>query len=221
MKIFLSKFSTRFLFSGFHIVETGRGLLPGRGVLHPPSDWETANINRVISSPSDQDIPAVVWSKYRQVTIDPIIVRCRHDDEVGGTEDTYMTSLGAHIRNILCERLGEHFGIMDYAASGILRIRLTLTGTPLITASNGTPTTLRDRANLSRSRVHGCGNASISAISFRAEIYDGTSDRLLHMYESEKKINRIMIAVSFGTMNAVRRFLGKSADVLIAWLNPL
>ncbi|GAB5101308.1 DUF3313 family protein [Caballeronia sp. HLA56] len=215
----LSEFPTDLLSPASHIVETERSLFSGRGVVQTPCDWSRADITLVPSPATQKTASQVLWSKYRQAAIDPIIVRFQHDRS-GGTGNADMTQLGAHMKKTICEKLCEHSEIMNYAARGVLRVALTLTGIHSTGASDRTPAQCQDGAKLSSATASSCRSASINAISLKAMIYDGASNRLLHTYEAEKRMNPIAIATSFGAINAARRFLTGSANALAMQIRP-
>lgn len=162
----------------------------------------------------------VVWSRYTQVIIDPIVVYRGEDNQFGDMNDGDRTVLADYMGKTFASKLSKRFAVAAQPSPAALRIRLTLTGAEETTAVIGQFMHFDIAGNLYNGvqAVRGGKGAFSGSVSYAVEVYDSSTGRLLKAYVSKQYPNAMNLPAAFGSLTAAKTGLEKGADALVAQL---
>ncbi|HWT38812.1 MAG TPA: DUF3313 domain-containing protein [Paraburkholderia sp.] len=162
----------------------------------------------------------VVWSRYTQVMVDPVVVYRGGDNQFGDVTEDDKSALADYMSKTFASKLTKRFEIGAQPSPATLRIRLTLTGAETTTALVGQVMHFDIAGNLYNGvqAVRGGKGAFSGSVSYAVEVYDSTSGRLLKAYVSKQYPNAMNLPAAFGSLSAARTGLDKGADALVAQL---
>jgi hypothetical protein len=163
----------------------------------------------------------VVWSRYTQVLLDPVIVYRGDDGQFGDMKADDRAALADYMRDTFSRKLATRFDVTKQATPDALRVKLTLTGAEKTTAVVGQAMHFDLAGNLYngvQSIRRGQGAFS-GSVSYAVEIYDSTSGQLLRAYVSKQYPNAMNLPAAFGSLSAAKTGLDKGADALVAQLH--
>jgi uncharacterized lipoprotein YmbA len=161
------------------------------------------------------------WRRYRKLIIDPVIVYRGPDNQFGTMHDADKTTLASYMQTTFAQKLGKHFELSNTAAPDTLRLKLTLTGAETSTAVLSTVSRFDIAGGLYNGvqAIRGGNGAFTGSVTYAVEIYDASTNRLLHAYVSKQYPNAMNIGATFGSLSAAKTGIDKGADALAAQLN--
>ena len=161
------------------------------------------------------------WRRYRKLIIDPVIVYRGPDNQFGRMHDADKTTLASYMQTTFAQKLGKHFELANTAAPDTLRLKLTLTGAETSTAFLSTVSRFDIAGGLYNGvqAIRGGNGAFTGSVTYAVEIYDASTNRLLHAYVSKQYPNAMNIGATFGSLSAAKTGIDKGADALAAQLN--
>jgi hypothetical protein len=163
---------------------------------------------------------AVVWSRYTEFLLDPVTVYHGSDAQFGDMKDEDKATLAEYAQKTFGEELGKRFQISDKAGSGVLRVKVTLTGAERTTPLVGQAMHFDIAGNLYNGvqAVRGGQGAFSGSVSYSVEIYDGNDGHLLKAYVTKQYPNAMNLPAAFGSLGAAKTGLDKGASALVAQL---
>ena len=163
----------------------------------------------------------VTWSRYTQVTLDPVIVYQGSDNQFGDMKDADKTALADYMAKTFAAKLAKRFEVANQAGPHTLRVKLTLTGAEKTTLLAGQAMHFDLAGNLYNGvqAIRGGQGAFSGSVSYAVEVYDSESGHLLKAYVSKQYPNAMNLPAAFGSLNAAKTGLDKGADALIAQLD--
>lgn len=162
----------------------------------------------------------VVWSRYTQVTLDPVNVYQGTDNQFGDMKDDDRTALAKYMGETFSKKLAKRFDVAKQAAPNTLRVKLTLTGAEKTTLLVGQFMHFDLAGNLYNGvqSIRGGQGAFSGSVSYAVEVYDSASGQLLKAYVSKQYPNAMNLPAAFGSLSAAKTGLDKGADALVAEL---
>ncbi|CAD6536805.1 DUF3313 domain-containing protein [Paraburkholderia sabiae] len=162
----------------------------------------------------------VVWSRYTQVMVDPVVVYRGGDNQFGDMTENDKTALADYMGKTFASKLTKRFESATQPSPAALRIRLTLTGAETTTALVGQFMHFDIAGNLYNGvqAIRGGKGAFSGSVSYAVEVYDSSSGRLLKAYVSKQYPNAMNLPAAFGSLSAARTGIDKGADALVAQL---
>lgn len=158
----------------------------------------------------------VDWKKYHSIIIDPVSIYQGTDHQFGDMEQSDRQKLAAYMQKQFAETLRPHFREVSAPTPDALRLKLTLTGADTTTQVAGTVTKF-DLAggpyNIVQS-IRGKQGMLSGSVNYAVEIYDATSNRLLHAYVAKQYPNAMNISASIGSLSAAEVGIDKAAEEL-------
>ncbi|WP_206952174.1 DUF3313 domain-containing protein [Trinickia acidisoli] len=160
----------------------------------------------------------VVWSRYTQVLLDPVVVYQGSDNQFGDMKNDDRAALAEYMGKTFSEKLATRFQLAKQPGSNTLRVKLTLTGAEKTTFLVGQFMHFDLAGNLYNGvqSVRGGQGAFSGSVSYAVEIYDSSNGHLLKAYVSKQYPNAMNLAAAFGSLGAAKTGLDKGADGLIA-----
>jgi hypothetical protein len=163
----------------------------------------------------------VVWSRYAQVLLDPVVVYQGSDNQFGDMKDEDQTELAHYMGKAFSEKLATRFQLAQEPGPNTLRVKLTLTGAEKTTLLVGQLMHFDLAGNLYNGvqSVRGGQGAFSGSVSYAVEIYDSSNGHLLKAYVSKQYPNAMNLTAAFGSLSAAKTGLDKGADGLVAQLH--
>lgn len=163
----------------------------------------------------------VVWSRYTQVLLDPVVVYEGGDNQFGTMKENDKAALADYMGKTFSQKLSKQFGIASQAAPGTLRVKLTLTGAETTTPLVGQAMHFDIAGNVYNGvqAIRGGQGAFSGSVSYAVEVYDSANGHLLKAYISKQYPNAMNLAAAFGSLHAAKTGLDKGADDLVAQLH--
>jgi hypothetical protein len=160
------------------------------------------------------------WHRYRKLIIDPVTVYRGPDNQFGTMHDSDKTALASYMQSTFAEKLAKHFELANAAGPGTLRLKLTLTGAETSTAFLSTVSRFDIAGGLYNGvqAIRGGNGAFTGSVTYAVEIYDSSTNRLLHAYVTKQYPNAMNIGATFGSLSAAKTGIDKGADALDAQL---
>lgn len=160
--------------------------------------------------------PQVDWSKYRSMVIEPVTLYQGSDNQFGDMEQADRQQLASYMQKKFTEELRPRFRQVSAPAPDALRLKLTLTGADTTTPFVGTFTKF-DLAggpyNIVQSIRGGQGMFS-GSVNYAVEIYDASTNHLLHAYLAKQYPNAMNVSASVGSLSAAEVGIDKGAEEL-------
>ncbi|WP_321962558.1 DUF3313 domain-containing protein [Paraburkholderia sp. J7] len=162
----------------------------------------------------------VLWSRYSQVIVDPVVVYQGGDNQFGDLSDSDKDVLAAYMHKTFADTLSRRFDLATEPSPATLRVKLTLTGAEKTTAVIGQAMHFDIAGNLYNGvqAIRGGKGAFSGSVSYAVEVYDSASGRLLRAYVTKQYPNAMNLAAAFGTLSAARTGIDKGADALVEQL---
>ncbi|WP_321946443.1 DUF3313 domain-containing protein [Paraburkholderia sp. J10-1] len=162
----------------------------------------------------------VLWSRYSQVIVDPVVVYQGGDNQFGDLSDSDKDVLAAYMHKTFADTLSRRFDLANEPSPATLRVKLTLTGAEKTTAVIGQAMHFDIAGNLYNGvqAIRGGKGAFSGSVSYAVEVYDSASGRLLRAYVTKQYPNAMNLAAAFGTLSAARTGIDKGADALVEQL---
>ncbi|GAB5101309.1 DUF3313 domain-containing protein [Caballeronia sp. HLA56] len=162
----------------------------------------------------------VVWSRYSQVVLDPVVVYNGYDAQFGDLKAENKAELADYMTKTFSEKLSKRFDIAKQASASSLRIRLTLTGVETTKPFVGQFTHFGIGGNVYNGvqAIRGGKAMFGGSVSYAVEVYDGSSGRLLRAYVSKQYPNAMNLPAAFGSLGAAKTGLDKGAEALVTQL---
>ncbi|ACT06958.1 putative lipoprotein [Dickeya chrysanthemi Ech1591] len=158
----------------------------------------------------------VDWKKYTSMIIEPVALYSGSDNQFGDLSTSDRQQLAAYMQTKFEEALRPRFKAATASAPETLRLKLTLTGAETTTQVVGTFTKF-DLAggpyNIVQS-IRGQKGMFSGSVSYAVEIYDSTSNRLLHAYVAKQYPNAMNVSASIGALSAAEVGIDKGAEEL-------
>ncbi|SEB09878.1 DUF3313 domain-containing protein [Paraburkholderia sartisoli] len=163
----------------------------------------------------------VVWARYTQVVLDPVVVYQGHDNQFGDMKAADRAALADYMAKTFSDRLAKRFDVAKQAGPNTLRIKLTLTGAESTTLLVGQVMHFDLAGNLYNGvqSIRGGQGAFSGSVSYAVEVYDSVSGQLLKAYVSKQYPNAMNLPAAFGSLSAAKTGLDKGADALVAQLH--
>lgn len=159
---------------------------------------------------------AVDWSKYRSIIIEPVTIYQGKDGQFNDMPASDRQRLASYMQEKFTEALSPRFRNVTTVSPDTLRLKLTLTGADTTTQVVGTFTKF-DLAggpyNIVQSIRGGEGMFS-GDVNYVVEIYDASSNNLLHAYTAKQYPNAMNISATFGSLSAAEVGIDKGAEQL-------
>ncbi|CPR18829.1 DUF3313 domain-containing protein [Brenneria goodwinii] len=160
--------------------------------------------------------PQVDWKKYNSIIIDPVILYQGADNQFGDMEPSDRQQLADYMQKKFAEELRPRFREIASPAPEALRLKLTLTGADTTTQVVGTVTKF-DLAggpyNIVQSIRGGQGMFS-GSVNYAVEVYDASTNQLLHAYVAKQYPNAMNVSASVGSLSAAEVGIDKGAEEL-------
>ncbi|KGT92995.1 hypothetical protein NG99_12340 [Erwinia typographi] len=160
--------------------------------------------------------PPVDWSKYHSMVIEPVTLYQGSDNQFGDMEQADRQQLASYMQKKFSEELRPRFRQVSAPAPDALRLKLTLTGADTTTPFVGTFTKF-DLAggpyNIVQSIRGGQGMFS-GSVNYAVEIYDASTNHLLHAYLAKQYPNAMNVSASVGSLSAAEVGIDKGAEEL-------
>lgn len=160
--------------------------------------------------------PQVDWRKYHRIIIDPVIIYQGADNQFGDMKSTDRRQLAAYMQKKFAEALRPRFQDATAPSPDALRLKLTLTGADTTPQVVGTVTKF-DLAggpyNIVQSIRGGQGMFS-GSVNYAVEIYDASTNQLLHAYVAKGYPNAMNVSASVGSLSAAEVGIDKGAEEL-------
>lgn len=160
--------------------------------------------------------PQIDWKKYNSLIIDPVIIYQGPDNQFGDMEQSDRQKLASYMQEKFAEKLRPRFREGGSPSPSTLRLKLTLTGADTTTQFVGTFTKF-DLAggpyNIVQSIRGGQGMLS-GYVNYAVEIYDTSTNKLLHAYVAKQYPNAMNISATIGSLSAAEVGIDKGADEL-------
>ncbi|MBN3761758.1 DUF3313 domain-containing protein [Burkholderia sp. Ac-20365] len=162
----------------------------------------------------------VVWSRYSQVIVDPVVVYRGGDNQFGDMSDSDKSMLADYMGKTFASKLSKRFDVAAQPSPATLRIKLTLTGAEATTAVIGQFMHFDIAGNLYNGvqAIRGGKGAFSGSVSYAVEVFDSSNGRLLKAYISRQYPNAMNLPAAFGSLSAAKTGLDKGADALVAQL---
>lgn len=162
----------------------------------------------------------VVWSRYTQVVLDPVVVYQGSDNQFGDMKPADRAALADYMNKTFSEKLAARFTVAKQPGPNTLRIKLTLTGAEKTTMLVGQVMHFDLAGNLYNGvqSIRGGQGAFSGSVSYAVEVYDGANGQLLKAYVSKQYPNAMNLPAAFGSLSAAETGLDKGADALVAQL---
>ncbi|QCP49584.1 DUF3313 domain-containing protein [Trinickia violacea] len=163
----------------------------------------------------------VVWSRYTQVLLDPVVVYQGSDNQFGDMKGDDRAELADYMGKTFSEKLATRFQLAKQPGPNTLRVKLTLTGAEKTTPFVGQFMHFDLAGNLYNGvqSVRGGQGAFSGSVSYAVEIYDSSNGHLLKAYISKQYPNAMNLVAAFGSLGAAKTGLDKGADGLVAQLH--
>lgn len=159
----------------------------------------------------------IEWNKYREVTLDPVIIYSGADNQFGDLSQSERNELADYLYQRNAEVLKTRFDFAQPPSANGLRIKLTLTG-----AETTTPSlvllpnlTWRGPYNIVQA-VRGREGLMNGWVSYAVEIYQADNNRLLKAYITKQYPNAMNVSASIGSIGAAKAGIDKGADELLS-----
>lgn len=163
---------------------------------------------------------SIDWRKYREVTLDPVVIYSGADNQLGDLSQSDRAELADYLYQRHAEMLKTRFTFGKRPSDRGLRIRLTLTGAETTTPVIGTFTKF-DLAggpyNIVQA-VRGREGLMNGWVSYAVEIYQADNNRLLRAYITKQYPNAMNVSASIGSLAAARVGIDKGTDQLLSIL---
>lgn len=160
--------------------------------------------------------PQTDWKKYNSVIIDPVIIYQGTDNQFGDMAQSDRQKLALYMQEKFAETLRPRFREGRTPSPATLRLKLTLTGADTTTQFVGTFTKF-DLAggpyNIVQSIRGGQGMLS-GYVNYAVEIYDASTNTLLHAYVAKQYPNAMNISATIGSLSAAEVGIDKGAEEL-------
>ncbi|MDR3095893.1 MAG: DUF3313 domain-containing protein [Paraburkholderia sp.] len=158
----------------------------------------------------------VVWSRYSQVIIDPVVVYRGSDNQFGDLSDTDKDVLAVYMNKAFAETLSKRFDLATQPSPATLRVKLTLTGAEKTTAVIGQAMHFDIAGNLYNGiqAIRGGKGAFSGSVSYAVEVFDSSTGRLLRAYVTKQYPNAMNLPAAFGSLSAAKTGLDKGASAL-------
>ncbi|WP_321943659.1 DUF3313 domain-containing protein [Paraburkholderia tropica] len=165
-------------------------------------------------------VEPVIWSRYSQVVLDPVVVYKGNDAQFGDLKDEDKTELADYMAKTFSAKLSKRFDIAQHVGANTLRIRLTLTGVETTKPFVGQFTHFDIGGNVYNGVQAIRGGKALfgGSVSYAVEVYDGSDGRLLKAYVSKQYPNAMNLPAAFGSLGAAKTGLDKGADALVMQL---
>ncbi|MGK3122548.1 DUF3313 domain-containing protein [Candidatus Pantoea formicae] len=182
--------------------------------MSPNSAEDSDHIPYRYSAPVD-------WSKYRNITIEPVAIYSGSDGQFNGLTQDDRRQLADYMGKKFDEALAEKFVTHASATNGpTLRLKLTLTGADTTPQVIGTFTKF-DLAggpyNIVQSVRGGRGLMS-GYVNYVVELEDAATHQLLLAYVAEQYPNAMNVGATFGSLSAAETGIDKGAEQLVKTL---
>ncbi|ASV99323.1 DUF3313 domain-containing protein [Paraburkholderia aromaticivorans] len=160
----------------------------------------------------------VVWSRYTQVMLEPVIVYQGADNQFGELTRDDRSALANYMGQTFSKKMATRFDVATQAGPNTLRVKLTLTGAEKTTLLAGQVMHFDLAGNLYNGvqSIRGAQGAFSGSVSYAVEIYDSVSGQLLKAYVSKQYPNAMNLPAAFGSLSAAKTGLDKGADALVA-----
>lgn len=160
----------------------------------------------------------VVWSRYTQVQLDPVVVYQGSDNQFGDMKEADRAELADYMGKTFSEKLATKFHIAKQPGANTLRVKLTLTGAEKTKLLVGQFMHFDIAGNLYNGvqSIRGGQGAFSGSVSYAVEVYDSNSGQLLKAYVSKQYPNAMNLPAAFGSLSAAKTGLDKGADALVA-----
>lgn len=160
--------------------------------------------------------PQVEWRKYHSIIIDPVTIYQGSDNQFGDMEQADRHQLATYMQKKFAEELRPRFQEVSAPSPDTLRLKLTLTGADTTPQVVGTVTKF-DLAggpyNIVQSIRGGQGMFS-GSVNYAVEIYDASTNHLLHAYVAKQYPNAMNVSASVGSLSAAEVGIDKGAEAL-------
>ncbi|MGK4984817.1 DUF3313 domain-containing protein [Erwinia amylovora] len=160
----------------------------------------------------------IEWNKYREVTLDPVIIYSGADNQFGDLSQSERNELADYLYQRNAEVLKTRFDFAQPPSANGLRIKLTLTGAETTTPVIGTFTKF-DLAggpyNIVQA-VRGREGLMNGWVSYAVEIYQADNNRLLKAHITKQYPNAMNVSASIGSIGAAKAGIDKGADELLS-----
>ncbi|SRR5450830_328603 len=164
--------------------------------------------------------PKVNWHQYNAVIIDPVVIYRGPDQQFNDMSEQDKQELGDYMRLRFMKRLQGRFAIAATTSKTTLRVQLTLTGAKTTMPVLGT----LSRFDLAGGIYNGVQTARdregtlTGSVMYAVEIYDATSNHLLHAYVTKQYPSPWNISASIGALAASKAGIDNGAEELYAEL---
>ena len=160
--------------------------------------------------------PQTDWKKFNSIIIDPVLIYKGPDNQFGDMPQSDRQKLASYMQEKFSSALRPRFGEATSPSPTTLRLRLTLTGADTTTQFVGTFTKF-DLAggpyNIVQSIRGGQGMLS-GYVNYAVEIYDSSTNKLLHAYVAKQYPNAMNISATIGSLSAAEVGIDKGAQEL-------
>jgi hypothetical protein len=163
----------------------------------------------------------VDWRNYTHVIVAPVTVYRGPDSQFGKISEEDKNILARYMQERFSEKLAERFQIANAPSPNTLRIELTLTGAKTSTPVVSTFTHF-DLAGGPYNVVQGIRGKEgmlMGDVTYAVEIYDASTNRLLHAYVEKQYPSAMNVKATVGSLSASKTGIQKGADALVAKLN--
>ncbi|MDR5806527.1 DUF3313 domain-containing protein [Caballeronia sp. LZ001] len=163
----------------------------------------------------------VVWSRYTQVLLDPVVVYQGSDNQFGDVKNADRDELAGYMEKTFSKELATRFQLAKQPGPDTLRVKLTLTGAERTKPLVGQFMHFDLAGNLYNGvqAVRGGQGAFSGSVSYAVEVYDSSNGRLLKAYVSKQYPNAMNLPAAFGSLGAAKTGLDKGAAALVAQLH--
>jgi hypothetical protein len=160
----------------------------------------------------------VDWSKYRNITIDPVGIYGGRDAQFNDLSQEDRRNLADYMQKKFAEVLGEKFTVNKNGGNlPSLRLQLTLTGADTTPQVVGTFTKFDLAGGPYNIVQSGRGRRGLMSgyVNYAVEVKDAATGELLLAYVAEQYPNAMNLGATFGSMSAAETGVDKGAEQLL------
>jgi hypothetical protein len=162
----------------------------------------------------------VDWQTYGKVIVEPVAIYRGKDNQFGDMDDADKAALANYMYIQFAEKLRNRFALATEPAPDTLRVKLTLTGAATNTPVLATLSRFDLAGGLYNSvqAVRGGEGTLTGSVTYVAEIYDASTNRLLNAFVTKQYPSPLNIGASMGSLAAAKVGIEKGGDALVASL---
>lgn len=157
------------------------------------------------------------WQAYSGALIEPVAIYDGVDAQFEKIEEQDKLQLAQYMYSEFRAALNQRFPIASQPGSGVLRVRLTLTGAKPNKAVISTFTKF-DMAGMPYNTVQsirGKEGLLSGSVSYAVEVHDSVTGELLLAYVTKQYPNAMNVKASVGALSAARTGIKKGAEDLL------